>query len=174
MGRLLRNMGQMPTGSAVEEPGIKVGLKAKVDHVVQLHCRGGIGKTMLARAVFNQLHANRPTQPCCFLGVDPDTKVGDIKEKQQQLLKELARAEGGIPTNAEQGRQLLGRELEGKRVLLVVDTVWGDRQGFLLLNNFLQLLGEGSGVLFTAGRKVLHGSCKGQGRRRWSACLMSS
>jgi replication-associated recombination protein RarA len=140
---LLCAMGEMPTKRPLEEPDIKVGLEAKVDRVVQLlttgndsmvllHGMGGIGKTTLARAVFNHLHANHPTLPCCFLGLDPDTKVAAIPQKQQQLLKDLARVERGTPSNAEEGRGLLAETLQGKRVLLVVDNVWGDRLGFLL------------------------------------------
>jgi hypothetical protein len=164
--RLLRDMGEMPTRRLVEEPAIKVGLSAKVERVVQLlkvkdnnhmvllHGMGGIGKTTLARAVFNRLHSNNPTLPCCFLKLDPDdAKVGKIAWKQQQLLKELAYAEGASLYDEQHGRDLLAEKLQGKRVLLVVDNLWGNCLDILLPEGFVQLLGKGSMVLATSREK---------------------
>jgi hypothetical protein len=159
--RLLCDMGQMPTSSKVEEPGIKVSLEAKVARVVQLltaqsngmvllHGMGGIGKTTLARAVFNQLHASNPTLPCCFLGLDPDTQVDKITKKQKQLLKDLAHIKPDTLNDVEVGRRMLAEKLRGRRVLLVVDNVWGDRLRFLLPVDIMQLLGGGSMVLVTS------------------------
>jgi hypothetical protein len=159
--QLLCDMGQMPFRRPVEEPAVKVGLEAKVDQVVQLltvqvnnnlvllHGMGGISKTTLARAVFNRLHGNHPTLPCCFLKLDPDVEA-DIVQKQQQLLKDPAHVAEPSVTDAEDGRAALGEKLKGKRVLVVVDNVWDDALEFLLSKDVMQLLGEGSVVLVTS------------------------
>jgi hypothetical protein len=174
--RLLRGMGEMPTMSVLDEPHITVGLDAKVDEIVKLltrraavgvetsmvllHGMGGSGKTTLAKAVFSHLHERDPTLPCCFLSLDPDMKEGDLMQKQQQLLKELA-CEAGVTLNTpEHGQQLLARLIAGQKVLLVVDNVWDDRLELLLPNDFMQLLGGGSMVL-AASREV------GASRQLW-------
>jgi hypothetical protein len=162
--------GKMPFMKPVEVPDITVGLdgvegglgnKRRVMQLllegggsirmVLLHGMGGIGKTTLARAVFNQLHASSPTLPCCFLGLDPGMKELQIVQKQQQLLHELACVEGVTLRNAEHGRRVVANELKGRRVLLVVDNAWDDVLEFLLPDNVrMQLLGEGSMVLVTS------------------------
>jgi hypothetical protein len=79
----LVGMGQMPSShGGVEEPVIKVGMHSSREalvglltqgsgsHAALLHGMGGIGKTTLARAVFNQLHEGDPTAACCFVSLD--------------------------------------------------------------------------------------------------------
>jgi hypothetical protein len=172
----LLDMGQMPTGVAADQPDIEVGLEAKVDQVVQLltatnentkvvllHGMGGIGKTTLARAAFNRLHANNPTLPSCFLCLDPDMSEADIMRKQRQLLLELACVTDVTDVStAEQGRAKLATKLKGKKVLLVVDNVWDTRLEFLLHKDTVRLLGEGSMVLATSREQGAAGllACK--------------
>jgi hypothetical protein len=162
----LEGMGQMPSSRRqVEEPDVKEGMdssrterllklltaEGRSRHVVLLHGSGGIGKTTLARAVFNQLRERgRADVPCCFVSLDPDTDEERVMQKQRQLLQELADVQVATLHTAEYGRQLLARKLRSKRVVVVVDNVWGDRLEFLLPKNFMQLVGEGSMVLVTS------------------------
>jgi hypothetical protein len=164
---LLHDMRQMPTRRPLEEPDVRVGLEAKVDRVVQLltavdnnhgmvllHGMAGIGKTTLARAVFNRLTATNPSLPCCFLRLDPEMEEGDVVRKQQQLLKDLARMEGATLNETEAGRRELAEQLniKGRKVVLVVDNVWRTARVARLLRKgtIKALVDNGSMVLLTS------------------------
>jgi tRNA A37 threonylcarbamoyladenosine biosynthesis protein TsaE len=162
--KLLASMGQLPTDSMEELPTIMVGLEGKVEALAQklqaaggrssmvlLHGMGGIGKTILAKAVFNQLHGSDPALPCCFVQLlEPGLEEAAIVQRQCQLLEELAHVDNPRFHDAEAGRKQLACGLAGKRVLLVVDNVWGDQLELLLPRSMLQDLGAGSMVLVTS------------------------
>jgi hypothetical protein len=165
--QLLQGMGQMPTWCTRELPDILVGLDDKMKHVVQLltadqhssshvvllHGMGGIGKTTLARAVFNELHARNRMLRCCFVELDPDTTGARLVEKQCQMLNCLSDKHVSALDGTEKGRQELLRVLHDRKVLLVVDNVWGDHLEFLLPSTIMQVLGPGSMVLVTSRRQ---------------------
>jgi hypothetical protein len=156
--RTLASIGQLPLARVLEQPQVFVGLDA-VQSVVQLlasasspqlvllHGMGGIGKTTLATAVFNQLHAQDCTLPCSFLRLDPEV---DLVQQQQQLLQDLSRTSDVTLRSAQHGRQLLEEALQGSKVLLVVDNVWRDQLESLLPGNIMEVLGGGSMVLVTS------------------------
>jgi hypothetical protein len=163
----LEGMRQMPSSTPMEAlPDIQVGLQEddkqmqglvqlltdESNHsLVLLHGMGGIGKTTLAKAVFNQLKAGNRTLPCCFVRLDPDMKVDDVVKQQQQLLQELARYKGDTTRRADKGQQLLAEQLGGKTVLLVVDNVWGNQLEWVVSKRTLkELLDNGSMVLVTS------------------------
>jgi hypothetical protein len=159
-GRLLWELGEMPTESKVEVPDVVVGLDARVGEMVQLltagrsshmallHGMGGIGKTTLARIVFNKLHGKDPTVPCCFVGLEPGTNKDGIVAVQRHILKKLGN--GADVFSAEEGRKELAAQLGSKKVLLVVDNVWDDQLEQLLPRGIMEVLGEGSSVLVTS------------------------
>jgi hypothetical protein len=160
--RLLEAMGKLPRRQPMELPSIMVGLEAKVQevvgllaapgrsHAVLLHGMGGIGKTTLAKAVFNQLQASNPTVPCCFLGLDPAPTGKGIVEARRQILKSLGCSAKGLLRDHVGGRQALAAELRGKKMLLVVDNVWDDKLELLLPEGIMGMLGEGSAVIVTS------------------------
>jgi hypothetical protein len=161
VGKLLADMGQLPTESKVEVPKILVGLEGKVEALVQklqaadgsmvlLQGMGGIGKTTLASAVFNELHEQSPTVRCCFLELDPVMTHAQPLKKQKQLLTDLAGEEATKPASVARGRQKLRAKLRGQKVLLVVDNVWGDQLELLLPEDIMEVLGKGSVVLVTS------------------------
>jgi hypothetical protein len=156
---MLANMGQLPNRTLKELPTIMVGSddlqKQVVGHLtaagsrrlVLLRGMGGIGKTTLAKAVFNELQGEYPTMRHHFLQLEAG--VTDVMLKQRELLECLAREKEVQLHDADDGRRLLGEKLGGKKVLLVVDNVWGGQLGWLLPRNIMQVLEEGSMVLVT-------------------------
>jgi tRNA A37 threonylcarbamoyladenosine biosynthesis protein TsaE len=161
--KLLVEMQQMPFRNLVGVPDTVVGLDAKKERLVQLladdssrrmvllHGMAGIGKTTLAKIVFNELHKTYPTVPCCFLTLDEELEGGGIVQAQLRLLLKLAHLDKAELRVAEEGCMLLAEKLQGRKVLLVVDNVWGSQLDLLLPNGLVkEVLGEGSMVLVTS------------------------
>jgi hypothetical protein len=172
--KALEGMGKMPFLKPQELPRIMVGLEGAQDansnkarvmslltdesnrSMVLLHGMGGIGKTTLAKAVFNELQWSSATTPCSFLRLDPSMKDPDhVVPKQCELLAQLAQVENPRITTAEEGRLMLSRvategNLKGQKVLLVVDNVWGSQLEWLLPEELMEHLSEGSMVLVTS------------------------
>jgi energy-coupling factor transporter ATP-binding protein EcfA2 len=160
----LAAMDLLPRNKEQRLPQVKVGLDAKrkeledllqqasVDRrMVLLLGMAGSGKTTLAKAVFNLLHTKKRAMPCHFLRLDPSMKT-DVEyiHKQRELLFELASGDSSDLADAEQGRHVLAEKLKGRKVLLVVDNVWGGQLAQLLPGSIMGLLGGGSMVLVTS------------------------
>jgi hypothetical protein len=161
---LLAAKGQLATSKSEELPRILVGMDARRDGMVQavqaaaaarsmvlLHGMGRIGKTTLAKAVFNQLHSMDRTVPCHFARLHSGMKEpSDVLPHQVELLKQLAGMDAPSVTSADNGCKTIADALKGKKVLLVVDDVWGGQLGWLLPEDLMVLLGQGSMVLVTS------------------------
>jgi hypothetical protein len=156
---VLAGMCELPTDKAMALPDITVGLEARAAEIVQrltsggtsrmllLHGMAGMGKTTLAKAVFNRLHRMDRTVPCHFARLNPEmTDPRDVMREQRVLMEELAPAFG----SAAAGGQTLEGRLRGKKVLLVVDNAWRAQLALLLPGNIMHVLGKGSMVLVTS------------------------
>ena len=123
---ILQRFSEQPAGSAA---------------VVGLHGMGGIGKTTLAKAVFNALHSSFASRSC-FLAVGSAADDVKLQQLQQQMLRELCGIERDTGSVDKAGLQ---RRLQGSPVLLVVDDIWSAEQRDALLVP----LEPGSRVLLT-------------------------
>jgi hypothetical protein len=166
--RVLADMGKLPRRVPETLPSIQVGLEGKAQEVLQrlaassknmvlLHGMGGIGKTTLAKAVFNHLHALDYTVPSCFLQLDSSTKPSwdYIKQKQLELLRALAREHHVQLRSEAHAQQVLADKLEGKKALVVVDNLWaGGQLAALLPTGIMEVLGEGSTLIVTSCNRI--------------------
>eukprot|EP00253_Pinus_taeda_P015958 PITA_15958 len=83
---------------------------------------GGVGKTTLAKELFDQKRVNYSR--CCFLpNVREKARLGLLSSLQRQLLKSLTGTDELISNNIDEGKKALERPLSSCRVLMVLDDV---------------------------------------------------
>ena len=116
-------------------------LSATGSAVLGLYGMGCIGKTTLAKAVFNDLRSGF-VGSSCFVEVGKDP--GKLQQVQRQMLRELCGIEGNV-SSIDAGKAALQTRLGTARVLLVIDDVWSTAQ----LDALLIGVGQGSHVLVT-------------------------
>ncbi|PKI33878.1 hypothetical protein CRG98_045708 [Punica granatum] len=128
-------------------------LDLKSPHDVRLVCihgMGGIGKTTLARAVFNQLCDH--FDGCCFLlDVRETTKCKGIEHLQRQLLQDVGVRSADI-TDENDGIWMISETLQNRKVLVVLDDVY-DLEQIGKLAGEAGWFGEGSRIIITSRNK---------------------
>ncbi|XP_048140800.1 disease resistance protein L6-like [Rhodamnia argentea] len=135
----------------------EVGNLLDVDSVgvqlIKIHGMGGIGKTTLAKVVFNKLSSHFG-KSCCFLE-DVQTKssrTGGLLELQKRLISEIGGPDG-IESIDEinYGMMRIGEVLSKKKVLVVLDDVGSSEQAEKLIGKYT--LCSGSRILITTRNK---------------------
>ena len=111
--------------------------------VLGLHGMGGIGKTTLAKAVYNALRIDFDGNSC-FLEVGREAKEAKMQQLQRKMLRELCGVAREV-YSVDEGLAELQRGLCKATVLLVIDDLWLSWQ----LDALLVPLGPGSRVLLT-------------------------
>ncbi|KAJ9173484.1 hypothetical protein P3X46_016608 [Hevea brasiliensis] len=139
--------------SSIEE--IKAFLSSELVDVLILGIwgMGGIGKTTLAEAVFNQIACQ--FEGCCFLANvrEKSEKSGGLTCLQEELLsKTLEEKDLKVDTPNIGYSFLINRMLSSKKVLIVVDDASSSDQVELLVGN-RQWFGPGSRIIITSRDK---------------------
>eukprot|EP01018_Ginkgo_biloba_P030054 Gb_09783 [translate_table: standard] len=102
---------------------------------------GGIGKTTVAKAVFNEL--KNSFEAVCFVF---DVRSNGLRELQRQVLKDLLKTDTIEVSSVEHGKSLMGNRLGGIRALIILDDVDRSRQLDALSRDWLA---PGSRVIVT-------------------------
>ncbi|KAK3430971.1 hypothetical protein EUGRSUZ_E02190 [Eucalyptus grandis] len=123
--------------------------------MVGLWGQGGIGKTTLAKVLYNSMF--RQFDGSCFLGnvreASKDSK--DLVPLQNKLLSDVLSLQNGlVVTNADRGINIIQHRLRRKKVLLVLDDVDDLRQLHALAGEG-KCFGNGSRVIVTTRNKHL-------------------
>lgn len=112
--------------------------------VLGLHGMAGVGKTVLARAVFEELRSQF-VGCSCFVEVGSLAHEAPLVQLQGAMLRELCDTDRHV-SNVGAGRAELASRLYDARVLLVLDNICTCAQ----LDALLVTVGQGSCVLVTA------------------------
>ena len=157
LGRPALDVVEWPVDLEDRVADIRLRLKAQAGRgaaVLGLHGMGGIGKTVLAKAVFNALRMDFPASSC-FLEVGQHVRGLALQQLQRRVLKDLSNCSADFNT-VDQGRAALVDRLHSSTVLLVIDDIWAAAQRDALLVP----LGPGSCVVLTTRNAQLL-SCAG-------------
>uniref|UniRef100_A0A7N2LGD0 TIR domain-containing protein n=1 Tax=Quercus lobata TaxID=97700 RepID=A0A7N2LGD0_QUELO len=138
--------------SRVEEMISYLDLESTDVHFIGICEKSGMGKTTLARAVFDKIL--NQFEACSFLeNVREESKAHGLKTLQERLLCDIGK--GGLRVKDEhKGMQVISDILHNKKVLIVVDDV-SERSQLEKLVGKGDLFGKGSRIIVTTEDKDL-------------------
>ncbi|KAB2634145.1 TMV resistance protein N-like [Pyrus ussuriensis x Pyrus communis] len=154
------NVTKYPVGidSCVQEVKELLGVRGNDCCVVGIWGTPGIGKTTIAKAVYNAIA--HEFEGSCFLADvrERSRSLEGVIQLQNDLLSKVLCGTKLKIDDVYQGISFIENLLRGKKVLLILDDVHELKQ----LNNLVEVhqLGEGSRVIITTKNKGLLESCK--------------
>ncbi|XP_048131519.1 disease resistance protein RPV1-like [Rhodamnia argentea] len=121
---------------------------------VLIHGMGGIGKTTLAKDVFNKL--NSLFSHCCFLGNVRESlvSVGLVNLQKQLLSNTLGSAFQDDINDVDDGIKVIARRLSNRKLFIVLDDVDDEEQLEKLAIKWIAF-GSGSRVILTTRNKSI-------------------
>ncbi|KAK3431041.1 hypothetical protein EUGRSUZ_E02922 [Eucalyptus grandis] len=157
LNRTLLHVAMHPVGIHSPMVTLKSMLNLESDDdvlMVGLWGQGGIGKTTLAKAVYNDIY--NQFENSCFLAnvreVSKDCK--DLVTLQKKLLSEILALKEGLVSNVDRGINLIQERLCHKKVLLILDDV-NDLKQLCALVGKGKWLHNGSRIIVTTRDKHL-------------------
>ncbi|CAN6446017.1 unnamed protein product [Victoria cruziana] len=119
-------------------------LESKDVRMIGIHGMGGIGKTTLAKAIYNKVLPR--FEACSFIS---DVRSKSLETLQQQLLNDVfGHEESHNITNKSRGIRLITRKIGTKKVLIILDGV-DSRDQLLALAGSRNWFKDGSRILIT-------------------------
>eukprot|EP01018_Ginkgo_biloba_P036247 Gb_26215 [translate_table: standard] len=155
--KTLDNIGSLdvakhPVGLKERMDKVKVLLRAdpndKSVRTLGIWGMGGIGKTTLSKALFNDIKSM--FNACCFLSDVRERAKKGLTKLQEQILKDLLKNEFEV-NSVDEGKMIMRESLGSKRALLILDDVDDKKQLEALHED--QWFGGGSRVIITTRDK---------------------
>jgi hypothetical protein len=144
----LLNVAKHPIGmkSRVDDIKVLLNLGTRDVRVVGIYGMGGIGKTSLAKAVYNEICDAFEGNSFLLNLKESSEKPNGLIHLQNQLLSDILKMNSKI-VNVDRGTNIIQHRIQGKKVLVILDDV--DDFGNLHMLVEKHWLGSGSRIIIT-------------------------
>ncbi|KAF5479001.1 hypothetical protein F2P56_005515 [Juglans regia] len=140
--------------SRVEDMKALLNLETSDVRVVGIYGMGGIGKTTIAKAVYNQIRDTFDGSSCLFNIKERSEQFNGLVGLQKQLLCDILKMKKFKIHSVDRGIRLIEERIQGRRVLAVFDDVDDWEQIYAFVGR-CKWFGPGSRVIITTRNEHL-------------------